>query len=86
MGSCPIEIFDVGTQDTMQLLLMEDQHVVKALSPDTPQKAFTDRIGPWCMIGNCEYLDAAPDLDDEEGEERAEEEVIPNPVKHYVFA
>ncbi len=50
MGSCPIEIRDVGTQDTMQLLLMEDQHVVQALSSHTAQKAFTDHISSWRMI------------------------------------
>jgi hypothetical protein len=43
----------------MQLLLMEGQYVVKALSPDTPQKTFTDGIGSGRMIGCCEYLDAA---------------------------
>jgi hypothetical protein len=59
MGSCLIEILDVGTQDTMQLFLMEDEQVIQALSPDTPQKAFTDRIGARCMRGGCEYLDVA---------------------------
>jgi len=35
MGSCPIEILDVRAQDTMQLLLTEDQYVIQALSPNT---------------------------------------------------
>src|SRR6266700_2491262 len=43
----------------MQLLLMENQYVVKALSPDTPQKAFTDRVGSWRMIRCSENLDVA---------------------------
>src|SRR5690348_3669103 len=43
----------------MQLLLMEDQQVVKALSSHTPQKSFTDGIGSWRTIGRCESLDAA---------------------------
>src|SRR5579864_7626347 len=43
----------------MQLLLMEDQHVIQALSPNTPQKTFTDGIGAWRMIRRFEYLDAA---------------------------
>jgi hypothetical protein len=59
MWPCPIEIRDVGTQDTMQLLLTKDQHVVKARSPDTPQKTFTDRIGSWRLIWCFENLNAA---------------------------
>ena len=43
----------------MQLLLTEDQHVIQALSPDSPQKAFTDRIGAWRVIGRFQELDAA---------------------------
>src|SRR6266446_225263 len=38
---------------------MEDQYVVQALSPNTQEKAFTDRIGARCMIGCFQYLDAA---------------------------
>jgi len=37
---------------------MEDQHVIQALSSDTPQKAFTDRIGSGRVIRCFEYLDA----------------------------
>ena len=59
MWSCLIEIRDVGTQDTMHLLLTEDQQVVKALSPNTPQKAFTDSIGSWRVIRRFQYLDVA---------------------------
>src|SRR5436305_11179859 len=59
MRSCPIEKHDVGTQDTMQLLLMEDQHVVQASSPDTAQKAFTDRIRAFRMRRRYQYLDTA---------------------------
>jgi len=43
----------------MELLLLEDQHVILALSPHTPQKAFTDGIGSWRVIRRFEYLDAA---------------------------
>ena len=42
----------------MQLLLTEDQYVViQALSPNTPQEAFADRIGSWRMIRRFENLD-----------------------------
>jgi hypothetical protein len=59
MWSRLIEILNVGTQDTIQLLLMQDYHVVKALSPNTPQKSFTDRIGARRVIRRFEYLDVA---------------------------
>src|SRR5258707_6859187 len=59
MWSCLIEILDVSTQDTMQLLLMEDQQVIQALSPDTAQKAFTHCIGSWRVVRCFEDLDAA---------------------------
>ena len=59
MWSRPVEIRNIGTQHTMQLFLMEDQYVVKALSPNTSQKTFTNRIGSWRVIGRFENLDAA---------------------------
>ena len=58
MWSCPIEILNINMQDTMQLLLMEDQHVIQTLSSHAPQKAFADRIGAFRMIRRCEHLDA----------------------------
>ena len=54
-----MKIVDVGTQDPMQLLLMEDQQVVQALSLNTAQKAFTDGIGSWRMRRRFEYVDTA---------------------------
>src|SRR6266705_1049243 len=40
---------------------MKDQYVVQTLSPNTSQKAFTDRIGSWRMIRCFQYLDATCD-------------------------
>ena len=57
--SRPIEIRNGSKQDTVQLLLTEDQDVIQALSSDTPQKAFTDGSGSGRMIGCFENLDAA---------------------------
>ena len=48
MWSRPVEIRDVETQDTMELLLTEDQYVIQALAPHTQEKAFTNRIGAFC--------------------------------------
>ena len=41
------------------MFLVEDKHVIQALSPDTPQKAFTNRIGAFRVIGRFQDLDAA---------------------------
>jgi len=54
-----IEVLDIGTQDTMQLLLMQDDQVIDTLATHTAQKAFTDRISPWCVIRRFQDLDAA---------------------------
>ncbi len=59
MRSGLIEVLHIGLKDTMQLLLLEDEKVIETLSPHTPQKPFTNRIGPWRMAGRFEYLDAA---------------------------
>src|SRR5258708_424407 len=56
MWSCPIEIPNVSTQDTIQLLLTDDQYMIQALSPDTSKETFTDRIGSWSVIGCFEDL------------------------------
>jgi hypothetical protein len=61
MRSRSVEIRAVAMQDTMQLLFMKDQDVVQTLSPNIPQKAFTDGIGSWRVIGCFQYLDATGD-------------------------
>ena len=59
MWSRPVEIRDVETQHTMELLLTEDQYVIQALAPHTQEKAFTNRIGAFRVIGCFQYLNAA---------------------------
>ncbi len=59
MRSCSIEVCHIRVEDTVELLLMDDQHVVQALSSHTAQKAFTDRIRSRRMIRRFEDLDAA---------------------------
>jgi hypothetical protein len=54
-----VEVLDIGMQDPLQLLLLQDEQVIQTLATHTAQKAFTDGIGPWCVIGRFEYLDAA---------------------------
>jgi hypothetical protein len=54
-----IEVLTIGMKDTVQLLLLEDEHMVETLAPHTAQKPFTDRIGAFRVIRCFQYLDAA---------------------------
>ena len=56
MRSCPVEVHHILIEHALQLLLAEDQQMVKALLSYTPQEAFADRIGLWRMIGRFEDL------------------------------
>ena len=58
MGSSSIERLDRGVEHPLELLLMQDEHMVEALAVHTSQKAFTERIGSWGVIRWCEHLDA----------------------------
>src|SRR5215470_1631723 len=48
MRSGLVEVRHIGIEDALELLLLEDEQVIEALTPHTTQIAFTDRIGPWC--------------------------------------
>jgi hypothetical protein len=56
MRSGPVEIHHIPIEHPLQLLLAEDQQMVKAFLSRTPQKAFAGRIGSWCMKGRFENL------------------------------
>src|SRR5260370_41608416 len=58
MRPCPIEVRHIPIEHTLELLLLEDQQMVKAFLSYTPQKAFADRIGSWCMKGRFENLNS----------------------------
>jgi hypothetical protein len=51
MRSCLVEVRHIGIEDALELLLLQDEQVIEALTPHTAQKAFTDSIGPWCVVG-----------------------------------
>jgi hypothetical protein len=57
MRSCPLEVCYILIEHALELLLMEDQQMVKAFSPHTPHKAFADSIRSWPVIGRFENLD-----------------------------
>src|SRR5438445_6973292 len=56
MRSCPVEVRHIHIEHALELLLVEDEQVVKACLSHTPQKAFADRIGSWRMRGSFENL------------------------------
>ena len=58
MGSCLIEVGDIGLEDAGELLLMQDEQVIEALTTHAPQEALTVRIGAWSMEWRLQHLDA----------------------------
>ncbi len=54
-----VEVVYIGIENPLELLLLQDEQVIETLATHTAQKAFTDRIGPWCVIGCFQDLDAA---------------------------
>ena len=58
MRSCLVEVGHIRLEDAVQLPLMQDQQVIEAFLPHTPQEALTDGIGSRCMNRRFEQLDA----------------------------
>ena len=54
-----VEVLTIGMKDAVQLLLLQDEHVIETLAPHTPQEAFTDGIGAWRVIRCFQNLDTA---------------------------
>jgi hypothetical protein len=50
MRSCLVEVRSIQIEYALELLLAEDQHVVKACLSHAPGEAFADCIGTGCMI------------------------------------
>ncbi|SRR6266566_5650492 len=58
MRSCLIEVRYIQIEYALELLLAEDQQVVKAFLSHTPHEAFADGIGTGCMIWGFKNLDS----------------------------
>src|SRR5579864_854541 len=58
MRSSPIEVGHIVIEHTMELLLMQDQQVIKTFLSHTSQEAFADRIRSGSMIWRFENLNA----------------------------
>jgi hypothetical protein len=52
-----VEVMHRGVEHTVELLLMQDEQMIEALMPHTPQKAFTDGIGSRGVKGCLEELE-----------------------------
>ena len=49
--SCPVEVRHIPIEHALELLLVEDEQVVKACLSHTPGEAFADRIGAGSVRG-----------------------------------
>ena len=56
MRSSMVEVCHILIEHALELPLVKDQDMIKAFLSHTPQEAFADRIGSWCMIGRFENL------------------------------
>ena len=59
MRSSLIEVHNVCLEETIELLLMQDQEMIQAFSPHTPKKAFTDGIRSRSPVRRSKHFDAA---------------------------
>src|SRR5262245_48983818 len=50
-------IIAVGSKDTAEMLLIQHDHVIETLAPDTPNHPFRVRILPWTSRGNLDLFD-----------------------------
>ena len=57
MRSGQVEVRHILIEHALKLFLVKNQQVIEAFLSDTPQEAFADRIGSWCMNGRLENLD-----------------------------
>ncbi len=48
---CPVEVRHIHIEHALELLLVEDEQVVKACLSHTPGEAFADSIGSGSVIG-----------------------------------
>jgi hypothetical protein len=58
MGSCPVEVRHIRIEDALELLLVEDEQLIKAFLPHTPGEAFADRVGSGSMIWRFKNLNS----------------------------
>jgi hypothetical protein len=52
-----VEGEDIRVEYALELFLIQDEQIVEAFTPHTPEKTFTDGIGSWGVIRYGENLD-----------------------------
>ena len=57
MRSSPVEVVHIRVEHPVELLLMEDEQMIEALTSYTSQEPFTDGMRSWCVIRGFENLD-----------------------------
>ena len=50
MGTRPVVVSEVASQDAAEVSLAEDEHVIQALAPDRPDQTLRERILPGCRL------------------------------------
>jgi hypothetical protein len=58
MWSGSIEVLDIGIENTVEPLLMQDEQMIETFTSYTQEKAFTDGIGSRGVIRRFEHLDS----------------------------
>jgi hypothetical protein len=57
MGPGSVEVVDIGVEHPVELLLMQNEQVIKTLAPHASEKSFTGRIRSRGVIRDVEHLD-----------------------------
>lgn len=58
MWSLAVAVFGILLEHLPQVPIPEDEEVVQALAPDTPEKPLHDRVHSWCPVSDAHLLDA----------------------------
>jgi hypothetical protein len=48
----------VAAQEALQMLLVQDDHLIQALAPDTPNQTLDVGVLPWTLGSGQHFLDA----------------------------
>jgi hypothetical protein len=58
MGPPAVIIGNVAGQDALEMLLMQDEHMIQALAPDTPNQTLDVRVLPRTLWGDAYFVNA----------------------------
>jgi hypothetical protein len=58
MGTVPVVVHEVRSQNLLEVAVPKDEKVVQALSTDGPHEALGERVRPWGLDGRLDDPDA----------------------------